>query len=313
MPERIGMIGLGLMGNPMVRNLLRSGFSVTVYNRSRPPIDELAAAGATPAGSPREVAAHSDIVITMLPDSPDVEAVVLGAPATHSAGPGLAGSGQSDGVLASGRPGLLLIDMSTIAPIVAREIAAALEQHGMRMLDAPVSGGDVGAINATLSIMVGGAAEDLERARPVFEALGTTITHCGPIGSGQVVKACNQLVVALMLAATSEALVLGAKAGVQPEVILKVLGGGLAQNRVMDLRGPTMIKHHFEPGGKAKFHHKDLGIILQLARSHGVALPMTALVDQLFTTLIEHGGGERDHSSLLTVLETLSNFPLTNE
>jgi 2-hydroxy-3-oxopropionate reductase len=292
MPERVGVIGLGHMGKPMAYNLLRAGFPVTVYNRGRPAIDESAAAGAIPAGSPREVAAQSDIVITMLPDSPDVEAVVLGG----------------DGVLAGGRPGLLVIDMSTIAPIVAREVAAALEQHGMRMLDAPVSGGDVGAVNATLSIMAGGAAEDMQRARPVFEALGTTITHCGPNGSGQIVKACNQLVVALMIAATSEALVLGAKAGVQPEVILKVLGGGLAQNRVMDLRGPTMIEHRFEPGGKAKFHRKDLGIILQLARTHGVALPMTALVDQLFTTLIEHGGGERDHSALLTVLETLSNF-----
>jgi len=300
-----------MMGKPMAHNLLRAGFPVIVYNRSRPAIDELAAAGAVPARSPREVAAHSDIVITMLPDSPDVEAVVLGAPSTHSAGSGQADPGQSDGVLAGGRPGLLVIDMSTIAPSVARSIAATLEQHGMRMLDAPVSGGDVGAINATLSIMAGGAAEDMQRAQPVFEALGTTITHCGPNGSGQIVKACNQLVVALMIEATSEALVLGAKAGVQPEVILKVLGGGLAQNRVMDLRGPTMIEHRFEPGGKAKFHHKDLGIILQLARTHGVALPMTALVDQLFTTLIEHGGGERDHSALLTVLETLSNFSLT--
>jgi len=300
-----------MMGKPMAHNLLRAGFPVIVYNRSRPAIDELAAAGAVPARSPREVAAHSDIVITMLPDSPDVEAVVLGAPSTHSAGSGQADSGQSDGVLAGGRPGLLVIDMSTIAPSVARSIAATLEQHGMRMLDAPVSGGDIGAINATLSIMAGGAAEDMQRAQPVFEALGTTITHCGPNGSGQIVKACNQLVVALMIEATSEALVLGAKAGVQPEVILKVLGGGLAQNRVMDLRGPTMIEHRFEPGGKAKFHHKDLGIILQLARTHGVALPMTALVDQLFTTLIEHGGGERDHSALLTVLETLSNFSLT--
>ena len=297
MPERVGVIGLGMMGKPMARNLLRAGFPVTVYNRSRAAVDELAGAGATPAGSPREVAAHSDIVITMLPDSPDVESVVLG----------------HDGVLAGGRPGLLVIDMSTISPSVARAIAAALEQHGMRMLDAPVSGGDIGAISATLSIMAGGAAEDMQRARPVFEALGTTITHCGPNGSGQVVKACNQLVVALMIEATSEALVLGAKAGVQPEIILKVLGGGLAQNRVMDLRGPTMIEHHFEPGGKAKFHHKDLGIILQLARTHGVALPMTALVDQLFTTLIEHGGGERDHSALLTVLEALSNFSLADE
>src|SRR6266540_3860947 len=167
MSERVGVIGLGMMGKPMAHNLLRAGFPVIVYNRSRPAIDELAAAGAVPARSPREVAAHSDIVITMLPDSPDVEAVVLGAPSTHSAGSGQADSGQSDGVLAGGRPGLLVIDMSTIAPSVARSIAATLEQHGMRMLDAPVSGGDVGAINATLSIMAGGAAEDMQRAAGV--------------------------------------------------------------------------------------------------------------------------------------------------
>ncbi len=297
MKERIGLIGLGHMGRPMAHNLLRAGFPLTVYSRSRPPVDELAAAGASAADSARAVAEASAIVITMLPDSPDVEAVVLG--------PG--------GVAEGGRPGLLAIDMSTIAPQAAQRIAAALAARGMRMLDAPVSGGDVGAAKATLSIMVGGAAEDLERARPVLAALGTTITHCGPSGAGQVVKACNQLAVALHYAAASEALVLGAKAGVDPAVVLQVLGGGLAQSRVMDLRGPTMIRHMFEPGGKAKFHSKDLGIVLGLAREHGAALPFTALVDQLYTSLGQHGGGERDHSALLTVLEALSNTSVARE
>lgn len=173
-----------------------------------------------------------------------------------------------------------------------------------------MSGGEVGAIEGTLSIMVGGDATDFERARPIFETMGKTVTFCGACGAGQIVKACNQLVVALIIEAISEALVFGSKAGVQPEIILQVLSGGLAQNRVMDLRGQAMIQHSFEPGGKAKFHHKDLGIILEMARKHGVALPMTALVDQLFTSLIEHNNGECDHSSLLTVLELLSNHSL---
>jgi len=290
MSERIGVIGLGLMGKPMARNLLKAGRAVTVYNRSRAAVDELVDEGAAPATSPRAVAERSDIVITMLPDGPDVESVVLGP----------------DGVLAGARPDLLLIDMSTIAPTSARRISDEAERRGARALDAPVSGGDVGARAGTLSIMVGGAARDLERARPVLDNLGTTITHCGPSGAGQVVKACNQIVVALTLAAVSEALVLGANGGVSPETILRVLGGGLAQSRVMDLRGPTMIQHHFEPGGKARFHRKDLGIVLQTARELNVALPVTALVDQLFTTLVASGGDDLDHSALLTVFETLS-------
>jgi 2-hydroxy-3-oxopropionate reductase len=294
MTERIGFIGLGLMGKPMVRNLLRAGFHVTVFNRSTPAIEALVAEGAHPGASPEHVASQSDIVITMLPDTPDVEAVVQGP----------------QGIVAGAQGGLLLIDMSTISPIATRRLAAELEQQGIHTLDAPVSGGDVGAINATLSIMVGGSKDDLERARPVFSALGKTITYCGPNGAGQAVKACNQVVVALVIEAVSEGLVLGAKAGVDPEVILQVLGGGLAQNRVMDLRGPTMIRHHFEPGGKAQFHRKDLGIALQLAREHNVALPMTALVDQLFTTLVANEQGGLDHSALLTVIEKLSNYTL---
>jgi 2-hydroxy-3-oxopropionate reductase len=178
------------------------------------------------------------------------------------------------------------------------------------MLDAPVSGGDKGAIAGTLSIMVGGAAEDFQRAAPVFAALGQTVTHCGPSGAGQTVKACNQVVTALVMEAVCEALVLGSKAGVDPEIILKVLGGGLAQTRVMDLRGPTMIRHEFTPGFKARLHRKDLGIILQTARENGVSLPVSALVDQLFTSLVEAGKGELDHSALLTVVEALSNHSL---
>jgi len=294
MAERIGFIGLGIMGKPMARNLLKAGYALTVFNRSRPAIDELAAAGATPANSAREVAAHSDIVITMLPDSPDVEAVVTG--------PG--------GVLEGAHAELLVIDMSTISPVVARRLAAEVQRHGARMLDAPVSGGDAGAVTGTLSIMVGGETSDFERARPVLAAMGKTITHCGPSGAGQTVKACNQIVVALIIAALSEALVLGARSGVEPEIILQVLGGGYAQNRFMEIRGPAMIRHSFEPGGKAKYHHKDLHLILETARAYGVALPVTGLVEQLFTALVAAGKGEFDHSALLTVIETLSHYAL---
>jgi len=292
MSERIGCIGLGLMGKPMARNLLRAGFQVTVYNRSRPAMDELVLEGAVAADSPAQVAQQSDIVITMLPDTPDVESVILG----------------EQGILAGAHEGLLVIDMSTISPLGTVQLAAKLEQHGVHMLDAPVSGGDVGAREGTLSIMVGGSEADFERARPVFSVLGKTITYCGQHGAGQTVKACNQVVVALIIAAVSEGLVLGSKVGVQPEILLQVLSGGLAQNRVMDLRGPTMIKHRFEPGGKVQFHRKDLGIALQLAHAYDVALPLTALVDQFFTTLVAHQQGTMDHSALLTVIERLSNY-----
>jgi 2-hydroxy-3-oxopropionate reductase len=227
----------------------------------------------------------------MQPDSPDVEAVVLG----------------SDGVLEGAKEGLLLIDMSTISPVVTRSIAVEAERSGVRMLDAPVSGGDKGAIAGTLSIMAGGEAKDFERALPLFEAMGKTIRHCGPVGSGQVVKACNQIVVAIVIEAVSEALVLGSKAGVNPEIILQILSGGLAQNRVMDLRGPTMINHDFTPGFKARLHRKDMKIILETAREFGVALPVSALVDQMFTSLVAKGDGDLDHSALLTVIEELSD------
>jgi 2-hydroxy-3-oxopropionate reductase len=295
--EHIGFIGLGLMGKPMSHNLLKAGYQLSVFNRSAPAINELVLAGASAATSPREIAERCAIVITMLPDTPDVASVFTGP----------------DGLLAGSHADLLLIDMSTIAPATAQHLAVEAQRHDVHVLDAPVSGGDVGARAGTLSIMVGGAQEDLERARPIFEVLGQRITHCGPHGAGQIVKACNQVVVALIIEAVSEALVLGAKAGVQPDVILQVLGGGLAQNRVMDLRGASMIQHQFAPGGKARFHHKDLGIALQLARASGVAVPMTAFVDQLFLGLSAQGKGDLDHSALLTMLELLSNYSLADE
>jgi 2-hydroxy-3-oxopropionate reductase len=296
MSERVGFIGLGIMGVPMARNLLRAGYQLVVQSRSPEPVDQLVTEGAAPATTAREVAERTDVVVTMLPDTPDVEAVIAG----------------TDGVLTGSRPGMLIIDMSTISPVAAQRLAEEAGRRGVAMLDAPVSGGDKGAIAGTLSIMVGGEEGAFERGRPLFETMGKTIVHCGPTGAGQTVKACNQVVVALTIEAVSEALVLGSRAGVRPEIILQVLGGGLAQSRVMEMRGPTMIQRKFEPGFKARLHRKDLNIALQAARQYGVSLPVTALVDQLFTTLVERGMGDRDHSALLTVIEELANHHISS-
>jgi 2-hydroxy-3-oxopropionate reductase len=290
MPERIGFVGLGIMGKPMVRNLMKAGYPLVVYDIVPAAIAEAVASGAGAGQSAAEVASRSDVVITMLPDSPDVESAAFGP----------------DGVMAGGRAGMLYIDMSTISPVVSRRVAEEGKKRGIRVLDAPVSGGDKGAIAGTLSIMAGGEAADYEAARRIFEAMGKTITHCGPHGAGQTVKACNQIVVALTIEAVSEALVLGSKAGVKPEVILQVLGGGLAQNRVMEMRGPNFLQHQFAPGFKIKLHRKDLGIVMQAAREYGVFLPMAALVDQMFTQLVNAGKGELDHSALLTLIEEIS-------
>jgi 2-hydroxy-3-oxopropionate reductase len=289
-PDRIGFIGLGIMGQPMARNLLKAGFPLTVHNRRQAVTDEFVAAGAEAALLPREVAAASDVVITMLPDTAVVEEVLTGP----------------DGILEGARAGLVVIDMSTISPVTTRTLAARLAQQGVQMLDAPVSGGDRGAIAGTLSIMVGGPAETFQRCLPIFQALGKTIVHVGESGAGQVVKACNQIVVALTIEAIGEALVLGSKAGVDPANILRVLGGGLAANRFMEQRGPSMLARDFAPGGRVRFHHKDLGIALALARASGVSLPITALVDQMFASLEASGRGDLDHSALLLYLEELA-------
>jgi 2-hydroxy-3-oxopropionate reductase len=282
------------MGKPMVRNLTKAGFEVVIHSRTPSSVDTLVHEGISviPAGSPKEVAEQASVVITMLPDSPDVRTVVFG----------------ENGILEGIQPGGLLIDMSTIAPATAIEVSEALQAKGASALDAPVSGGDKGAIAGTLSIMIGGAESDVERARPYFEAMGKTIVHVGAAGAGQVVKACNQVVVAINYAAVSEALVLGAKAGVDPNKIVQVLSGGLANSRVMEMRGPTMISHNFAPGFRVDLHRKDLAIALSTGRTEGVPLPVTAVISQLFDALSIGGGGDLDHSALLTVFEGLANF-----
>ncbi|CAA9452595.1 MAG: 2-hydroxy-3-oxopropionate reductase [uncultured Rubrobacteraceae bacterium] len=294
MAEKVGFIGLGIMGRPMAENLIGAGHELVLYNRTREKAEELAGDNATVAGSPREVAEQSDIIITMLPDSPQVEEV-------------LAGEG---GVLEGLREGALIVDMSTISPVVTKELAEEAGERGASMLDAPVSGGDIGAIEGTLSIMVGGEEADFERAKSLFEAMGKTITHVGESGAGQVVKAANQIVVALTIEAVSEALVLGSKAGVSPAKILDVLGGGLAGNKVMEAKREKMLGHSFDPGFRIELHHKDLGIALAAGREYGVALPVTAVVDQMLETLKAKGRGDRDHSALLTLIEDSSGHEI---
>ena len=287
MADRIGFIGLGIMGKPMARNVMEAGYDLVVYNRTREKAEEISGDGATVADSPREVAEGSDVVITMLPDSPDVWEVV----------------GGENGVLEGIEEGALLVDMSTISPVVTRELAEEVEERGASMLDAPVSGGDVGAQEGTLSIMVGGGEEDFERARPLFEVMGQTITHVGPSGAGQTAKAANQIVVALTIEAISEALVLGSKAGAAPEKILEALSGGLAGSKVMEAKREKFLSHTFDPGFRVELHHKDLGIALAAGREYGVPLPVTAIVDQMLGSLKVKGKGDKDHSTILTLIE----------
>lgn len=296
MADPIGFIGLGIMGKPMARHLIEAGYPLVVHNRSRGAVDQLAGESdaVSAAQSPREVAERAKIVITMLPDSPDVRDVVFG----------------DDGLLGAMGSGSLFVDMSTIAPATAVEMAAALVDRGASALDAPVSGGDKGAIAGTLSIMVGGSASDFARARPLFEAMGKTIVHVGEPGAGQTVKACNQIVVAITYAAVSEALVLGSKAGVDPAKIVEVLSGGLAGSKVLELRGPAMLRHEFTPGFRVNLHRKDLGIALATAKEHGVPLAVTGVVAQLFEALAAAGHGDLDHSSLLTVIEGLAGHEI---
>jgi 2-hydroxy-3-oxopropionate reductase len=296
MPDQptVGFIGLGIMGGPMALNLLKAGYPLVVHNRTRAKEEPLVSEGASGAASAREVAAASDVVITMLPDSPDVEAVYFG----------------DDGVIAGARSGQLLIDMSSIAPAVARSVSSAAREVGADALDAPVSGGDVGARDGTLSIMVGGSSEGFERARPLFEVLGKTVVHMGEAGAGQTAKACNQILVAVTIEAVSEALVLASKAGVDPERLLEVLSGGLAGNKVMEVRRRNFLEHDFTPGFKLALHRKDLGIALRTGRELDVFLPTTAIVDQMLSALIAAGDGGLDHSALLKVIEQASSHQI---
>ena len=290
MTTKIGFIGLGVMGAPMAANLVKAGFDVTAYNRSRPAVDRFAAAGGKAAGSIADATRDAEVVITMLPDSPDVEQVVLG----------------EGGILDTADPGLLLIDMSTIHPRTSVAIADAAHGKGIRILDAPVSGGEQGAISGALSIMIGGSADDVEAARPVFEALGTTIVHVGPSGAGQTVKAANQLVVAGTIQLVAEAIVMLEASGVDAEAGLRVLAGGLAGNRILDRKATTMLARDFTPGFRVDLHHKDLGIALAVAAEAGVVVPVGALVGQLMAALRAQGDGKLDHTALLTLAERLS-------
>jgi 2-hydroxy-3-oxopropionate reductase len=293
--ERIGFIGLGIMGKPMAGNLLAAGYELTVHNRSRGPADELAARGAIPAGSPSEVAASSDVVITMLPDSPDVEAVVLGR----------------DGIAAGIREGALYVDMSTIGPAVSRRIAAVLSERDVEAVDAPVSGGEPAAREGNLSIMAGGSDEAVERARPIFDVLGKATTHIGPAGSGQVAKAANQVVVALTIQAVAEALTLARKAGADPARVRAALLGGFAQSRILDLHGLRMLDGSYEPGFKLRLHRKDLAIALQLGREEHAPLFATAQAAELMDALLAGGAGDRDHSVMATLYEQLAGIAET--
>jgi 2-hydroxy-3-oxopropionate reductase len=288
--DKVGFVGLGIMGTSMARNLIEDGHELVIHNRTRAKAEKLAKLGAEVATSPREVAGRSDVIITMLPGPPEVEEVLAG----------------ENGLLEGVRDGSLIVDMSTSSPLLAQELSRTANTRGVGMLDAPVSGGDIGAIEGTLSIMVGGKKEDFERARPLFEAMGKTIVHVGAAGAGQTVKACNQIVVALVIEAVSEALVLGSKAGVKPEKVIEVLSGGLAANKVMEVKGEKFLSHDFAAGGKVEYHRKDLGIALAAGRKYGVALPVTALVDQLFGTLVAQGKGGWDHSALITLIEEWS-------
>ena len=292
--ERIGFIGLGIMGQPMAGHLLESGYQVAVFDVVEALVEKAVSKGAQRAGSPKEAAVDAEVIITMLPDSPIVEKVVLGP----------------DGVLAGMKPGAVLVDMSTTSITTTKKVAAAVAEAGRMALDAPVSGGDVGAIEATLSIMVGGPEEGFRKALPVLEKMGKNITHVGGNGSGQIAKACNQVVVGITIEAVGEALVFAKKNGADPAKIRDAMMGGFAQSRVLDLHGKRMIERNFDPGGKVRLHKKDIDIVLEQAKEVGVYMPGAAMISQIWNSLSAMGGLDWDHSSIVKAIELLSQTEL---
>ncbi len=287
MGDRIGFIGLGIMGKPMAKNLLAAGFDLTVHSRSPGPVEELVASGATRASDPAGVASASDITITMLPDTSDVELVL--------AGPG--------GVIEGSAAGSLVIDMSSIDPEPTRSLTRAFADRGVAMLDAPVSGGEKGAIDGALSIMVGGDDEAFARARPVFDVLGASVVHVGPSGAGQVCKACNQLVVAATIEAVAEALLLAERSGVDPAKVRQALLGGFAGSKILEVHGQRMLDRAFDPGFRIRLHRKDARIIASTAREAGSPIPSFEVVLEQLQHAVDHGDGDRDHSALFAELE----------
>ena len=292
--EKIGFIGLGIMGRPMAKNLLKAGFSLVVYDINPLAVEDMARAGAQAVGSSKEVAAKTDTLILMLPDSPEVKEAVSG----------------KGGVIEGIKAGSLVIDMSSINPLVSQEIGKILEAKGVRMLDAPVSGGEPMAIQGTLSIMVGGDVKIFNENLELFKHLGKNIVHVGPLGAGGFTKLCNQIVVALNIAAVGEALTLGVKAGLDPQVIFQAIRGGLAGSTVMEAKVPMIINRNFKPGFKIKLHHKDLNNALSTARDLGVSLPFSSLIQQVLVSLINDGKGENDHSAIATFFEKISKLEI---
>lgn len=290
--EKLGFIGLGIMGKPMTQNLLKAGYSVAVHNRSRAVLEELVRDGATIADSPKQVAQQVDVIITCLPDSPDVEAVILG----------------SDGVLEGAKAGMLCIDMSTIAPATARKLYETLKVNGIQSLDAPVSGGDIGAQHGTLSIMVGGEESAFQRALPILQAMGKNIVHIGEAGAGQVTKACNQIVVALTVQAVAEALTLAKKSGVDPAKVRSALLGGFAQSRVLEVHGDRMLNSSFQPGFTIDLHRKDMNIVLQTGREVNLPLLGSSQVTALMDSLIAQGKGSLDNAALVELYEQMGGL-----
>jgi 2-hydroxy-3-oxopropionate reductase len=293
----VAFIGLGIMGGPMAANLVEAGYDVIGYNRSSPKVDALVEAGGRGASSVAEAVKDADVIITMVPDSPDVEEVAQ----------------SDDGIFANAKKGAVWVDCSTIRPDVSSRLAEAGQQAGVRVLDAPVSGGEAGAKEAKLSIMVGGAASDFEEVRPILEAVGSTIVLVGPAGSGQTVKAANQLIVAGNYELVAEAIVFLRAYGVDTEAALKVLAGGLAGSTVLDRKGASMLAGQFAPGFRIDLHHKDMGIIIDAARAKGVTIPLGAVAAQLINALRAQGDGGLDHSALLRGVERLSGQKVSGE
>ena len=291
---KVGYIGLGLMGKSIARNILKAGFPLVVHNRSQAAVDELVEEGATSARTPAETAAQVDVVFTNLPDSPDVEAVALG----------------QNGIQAGAYPGLIFVDNSTIKPAVSRQIAEELREKNVLCLDAPVSGGDIGARNGTLAIMVGGPEQALERVMPVFQAMGKSVTHVGAEGAGQIAKAANQIMVAAQMVALGELLIFAQKAGADPQKVVQAIRGGAAQCWTLDVKPQRLFTGNRQPGFKAHMQAKDLGIVLETARQYGVPLPSTAVSAQLFNAMLEMGMAELDNSALVGVIEALAGITL---
>jgi 2-hydroxy-3-oxopropionate reductase len=291
---KVGYIGLGLMGKSIARNILKAGFPLVVHNRSRGAVDELVGEGALAAHSPREVAAQVDLVFTNLPDTPDVELVALG----------------DNGILAGAKPGLIFVDNSTIQPAAARRIAEVLGEKGVLCLDAPVSGGDIGARQGTLAIMVGGPLQALEKVMPVFQVMGKTVTHVGEAGAGQIAKAANQIMVAAQMVALGELLVFARKAGADPHKVVEAIRGGAAQCWTLDVKPPRLFAGNRTPGFKAYMQAKDLGIVMDTARQYGIPLPGTAANTQLFQAMLQMGMADLDNSAVIGVIEALAGIDL---